>query len=123
MELEQWWTDWADLLKSKGYDVERATTAAERMEKGIKRPKHKTARQWWGQRLKEAETVMDAACTEFSKQQRFGQQMATDMLQKAKQRTEAIEATAQEQAQKTMLRRSGCMKKSSVSKTGRISSK
>ena len=48
MELEQWWTDWADLLKSKGYDVERATTAAERMEKGIKRPKHKTARQWWG---------------------------------------------------------------------------
>ena len=100
VELEQWWTDWADLLKSKGYDVERATTAAERMEKGIKRPKHKTARQWWGQRLKEAETVMDAACTEFSKQQRFGQQMATDMLQKAKQRTEAIEATAQEQAQK-----------------------
>ena len=99
-ELEQWWTDWADLLKSKGYDVERATTAAERMEKGIKRPKHKTARQWWGQRLKEAETVMDAACTEFSKQQRFGQQMATDMLQKAKQRTEAIEATAQAQAQK-----------------------
>ena len=100
VELEQWWTDWADLLKSKGYDVERATTAAERMEKGIKRPKHKTARQWWGQRLKEAETVMDAACTEFSKQQRFGQQMATTMLQKAKQRTEAIHAAAQEQAQK-----------------------
>ena len=62
VELEQWWTDWADLLKSKGYDVERATTAAERMEKGIKRPKHKTTRQWWGERMQEAETVMDAAC-------------------------------------------------------------
>ena len=32
------------------------------MEKGIKRPKHKTTRQWWGERMQEAETVMDAAC-------------------------------------------------------------
>lgn len=62
VELEQWWTDWADLLKSKGYDVERATTAAERMEKGIKRPKHKTTRQWWGERMQQVEDVMDAAC-------------------------------------------------------------
>ena len=62
VELEQWWTDYAELLKSKGYDVERATTAAERMQKGIKRPKHKTTRQWWGERMQEAETVMDAAC-------------------------------------------------------------
>lgn len=62
VELEQWWTDYAEMLKSKGYDVERATTAAERMERGIKRPKHKTTRQWWGERMQEAETVMDAAC-------------------------------------------------------------
>ena len=53
-----------------------------------------------GAASEEAETVMDAACTEFSKQQRFGQQMATDMLQKAKQRTEAIEATAQSKPKK-----------------------
>ena len=66
VELEQWWTDYAELLKSKGYDVERATTAAERMEKGIKRPKHKTTRQWWGERMKEAETVMDAACEKYA---------------------------------------------------------
>ena len=99
VELEQWWTDWADLLKSKGYDVERATTAAERMEKGIKRPKHKTTRQWWGERMREAEIVMDAACEEFSTQQRNGQQMSALMLQKAKQRAEVIDTATRVQAQ------------------------
>ena len=43
VELEQWWTDYAEMLKSKGYDVERATTAAERMERGIKRPVKRNA--------------------------------------------------------------------------------
>ena len=99
VELEQWWTDWAELRKSKGYDVERATTAAERMQAGIKKPKHKTTRQWWGERMREAEIVMDAACEEFSTQQRNGQQMSALMLQKAKQRAEVIDTATRVQAQ------------------------
>ena len=49
--------------------------------------------------MREAEIVMDAACEEFSTQQRNGQQMSALMLQKAKQRAEVIDTATRVQAQ------------------------
>lgn len=39
------------------------------MEKGIKRPKHKTTRQWWGERMKEAEAEKEATKPDRSRAQ------------------------------------------------------